>query len=357
MPSLTVGELARHVGAQLEGDPEREIRGVAPLGAATADEVSFLERESLREKAIEHPPGALLLRPGVVLETGPTALLRVAHPQAAFAVLIRLFHPEPAPEPGIHPSAIVGRGVDLGAGVRLGPHTVVEAGARIGDGTVIGSGALIGSDVSIGRDARIGHAASILPGVLLGDRVVVHEGARIGTEGYGFSATPEGIVKIPQVGLCLIGDDVEIGANCTIDRGALGDTVIGARTKLDNLVHVAHNVRIGEDCMIVAQVGIAGSSTVGDGVSLAGQAGISGHCSIGAGARIAAQAGVIGDVPAGATYSGYPARPHRQMLRASAATLKLPAALERLRALERRVVTKHDTARADGGSVGESGRK
>ncbi|HKK07612.1 MAG TPA: UDP-3-O-(3-hydroxymyristoyl)glucosamine N-acyltransferase, partial [Gemmatimonadota bacterium] len=167
--------------------------------------------------------------------------------------------------------------------------------------------------------------------------VRVHAGARLGTDGYGYGREDERAVKIPQVGLCVIGDDVEIGANSTVDRGALGDTVIGAGTKLDNLVHVGHNVRIGRHCMIVAQVGVAGSTEIGDGVQMAGQAGIAGHLTIGDGARIAAQAGVIGDVPAGETYSGYPARPHSEAMRASAALFRLPELVRRFRRLEARL--------------------
>jgi UDP-3-O-[3-hydroxymyristoyl] glucosamine N-acyltransferase len=174
---------------------------------------------------------------------------------------------------------------------------------------------------------------TIYPGATLGARTTIHSGARIGSDGFGYVFRDGAHQKIPHVGRCIIGDDVEIGANTTIDRGSIDDTVVGSGTKIDNLVQIAHNVRIGEKCLVIAQVGIAGSATIGDGVVIAGQAGISGHISIGAGARIAAQAGVFGDVPAGETWSGYPARPHRESLRASAALFKLAGMMRRLEKL------------------------
>ena len=200
-------------------------------------------------------------------------------------------------------------------------------------GTTHKSAARIAACVS----GPIAPGVSILHGVEIGDRVLVHTGARIGTDGFGYAPTSEGAKKIPQVGGCRIADDVEIGANCTIDRGAIDDTVIGARTKLDNLVHIAHNVIIGEDCMIVAQVGIAGSSVVGAGSALAGQVGVADHVTIAPGARIAAQSGVIRDVPEGATHGGYPAQRHSRWMRITAASARLPALLRRVAAIERRL--------------------
>ncbi|MDH3734096.1 MAG: UDP-3-O-(3-hydroxymyristoyl)glucosamine N-acyltransferase [Gemmatimonadota bacterium] len=333
----TAADIADHVGARLEGDGSRLIHGVAPLGDAGPADLTFLERKSLIGRLAGTAPGALIAREGVDLPETGGAVLRVTAPEVAFAAALPLFHPNTPGVPAVHPTALIGRGVALGEDVTIGPFVVIEDGARIGSRTEIGASVYVAGGAEIGDDCRLAHGVSVLSAARLGDRVIVHEGVRLGTEGFGFAATEEGALKIPQVGRCVIGDDVDIGANSTIDRGALGDTAIGDRTKLDNLVHVGHNVRIGSDCMVVAQVGIAGSSTVGDGASLAGQAGISGHCSIGAGARIAGQAGVIGDVPAGATYSGYPARPHRSALRASAAFFKLPEALARLARLERRM--------------------
>jgi UDP-3-O-[3-hydroxymyristoyl] glucosamine N-acyltransferase len=187
--------------------------------------------------------------------------------------------------------------------------------------------------VSIGEASRLWPDVTIYSGATIGARAVIHSGARIGSDGFGYVFQAGRHQKIPHIGRCIVGDDVEIGANTTIDRGSIDDTVIGNGTKIDNLVHVAHNVRIGEKCLLMAQVGIAGSVTIGDGAILAGQAGIAGHVSIGPGARIAAQAGVFGDVPPGETWSGYPARPHREALRASAALFKLAGMMRRLEKL------------------------
>jgi UDP-3-O-[3-hydroxymyristoyl] glucosamine N-acyltransferase len=221
----------------------------------------------------------------------------------------------------------------LGERVSVQDYAIVGAGARLGDGVIVGSHSIVGDGAVIGDNSALRAHVTIYPDASIGKRVIVHSGARIGSDGFGYVFQEGAHRKIPHVGRCIIGDDVEIGANTTIDRGSIDDTVVGNGTKIDNLVHIAHNVRIGEKCLIMAQVGIAGSVTIGDGAILAGQAGISGHLSIGAGARLAAQAGVFGDIPAGETWSGYPARPHRDSLRASAALFKLAGMMRRLETL------------------------
>jgi UDP-3-O-[3-hydroxymyristoyl] glucosamine N-acyltransferase len=200
----------------------------------------------------------------------------------------------------------------------VGAHVTIGAGSRVGDGTVL-------------------HAGSRLyPDVRLGKRCVIHSGACVGRPGFGFVWVDGGHRRVPQIGGCVLGDDVEVGCNSTVDRGSIGDTVVGSGTKIDNLVQVGHNVQLGEHVILVSQVGIAGSSSVGAGAVLGGQVGVGGHLSIGAGARLAGQAGVIGDVPPGAEYSGYPARPHREALRAQGALFRLPELMRRLRRLEQR---------------------
>ena len=353
MPSFTVSELARRVEATVAGDPSRVVKGVASLAAAGPEDLTFLAREALRTPVEETQAGALLAPPSFDASRVRGSVLTVEDPRLAFAELLRLFHPEPEPAAGIDPTARIGRGARIEADVSLAAGVLVEDGARIGRGTEVGPGTLIGRGAQLGQACRIGHAVSILHGVRIGDRVRVHAGARIGTDGFGYAAGPEGARKIPQIGGCVIGDDVEIGANCTIDRGALDDTRIGDRTKVDNLVHVAHNVRIGRDCLIAAQVGIAGSSIIGDGVQFAGQVGIADHLVIGPGARLAAQAGVMRDVPAGATHGGTPAQPQRSWMRSAALARKLPEILRRVARLERRIGA--GAGRTGDGGAGEGG--
>ncbi len=339
MSALTARELAERVCGELEGDGDRRIDGVAPARSAGPDDLTYVStRRYLDDLRKGGNPGAVLLPPGLSREVGAAAVIRVEEPERAFASAVRLLAPEPEPEPGVHPASRVSGEADLGEAVSVGPFAVVEAGARIGRGTRIGEHALVESGAEIGAECRVGHGCTVHGCASLGDRVVLRPGVRVGAEGYGYVEGEDGLpTRMPHVGGCVVGDDVEIGANSTVDRGSLEDTVIGDRTKIDNLVHVAHNVRVGQGCMIVAQVGIAGSARVGDGVEMGGQAGISGHREIGDGARIAAQAGVIGDVPAGEEYSGYPARPHRKALRASAAQLRLPELLKTVRRLRERI--------------------
>lgn len=350
MPSFTARELAERVAGELEGDPERRVSAVAPVERAGPDDLTFVTGPGYARRLADASPAAILAPrglelprprdagPGTAGADGTPTLIRVADPQLALARILPLFFPEPEEVPvGVDEAATVAAGAELGPDVRIGPGAVVEDGAALGDGTRVGPFTVVGRGVRVGRRCRIDSHCALLPGVRLGDRVRLHPGVRLGTEGFGYARGPEGPVKIPQVGGCILEDDVEVGANSTVDRGTLGDTVIGRGTVIDNLVHIGHNVEIGEGCTIVAQVGIAGSVRIGDGAVLAGQAGIADHLTIGPGARIGAQAGVIGDVPAEAEYSGYPARPHREAMRASAALFRLPDLLRRLWVLERRL--------------------
>jgi UDP-3-O-[3-hydroxymyristoyl] glucosamine N-acyltransferase len=223
----------------------------------------------------------------------------------------------------VHPTASVSASAVIGAGVTVEAHAVIGDDVTLGDGCWIGANAVIGAGSTLGRDVRVFPTAVVYPFVELGDRVMLHAGARIGREGFGFTPTATGVVRIPHVGRCVLEHDVEIGANSCVDRGSVDDTVIGAGTKIDSLVHIAHNVRIGRMCFIIAQVGVAGSTRIEDGVQLGGQVGVAGHVTIGARASIGAQGGVFGDIPAGETWSGYPARPHKEQLRATAALFRL----------------------------------
>jgi UDP-3-O-[3-hydroxymyristoyl] glucosamine N-acyltransferase len=335
--ALTAASIAEAVGGTLVGDGNAIVRAIAPLDRAGPEELSFLASERYVPLLARSRAGVVLVAPELAELEGPArAHIVVPRPHEALLSLIPRLYRIAAPEPGVHPSAVIGRGARLGAGVAIGPFAVVGEGARLGDRVALDAHAVVGAGVEIGDDSRLFPGATLYAGTRLGRRVVVHAGARVGSDGFGYVFREGRHAKIPHVGRCIVEDDVEIGANTTIDRGSIDDTVVGAGTKIDNLVHVAHNVRIGRLCLLMAQVGIAGSARIGDGCILAGQAGIGGHLAIGDGARIGAQAGVFGDVPAGETWSGYPARPHKQSLRASAALFRLSAIVKRLERLAAR---------------------
>ena len=343
--ALTASAIAAAVRGTLRGDPDVVVTGVAPLDRAGRHHVTFLASASYVSIFAQCGAGVALVARALAESPGPVlARVIVDDPHEAMLSLLATLHPEPEHVPGIHPTAVIGRGVRLGERVGIAPYVVVGDGARIGADTRLAAHVVVGAGVTIGSRCDVAPGVTLYAGTELHDRVRVHAGARLGSDGFGYVFRDGGHAKIPHVGRCVIHDDVEIGANTTIDRGSIDDTVIGAGTKIDNLVQVAHNVRVGRLCLIMAQVGIAGSARLADGVIVAGQVGIAGHRSIGAGARLAGQAGVFGDVPAGETWSGYPARPHRDALRAQAALFRLPRLL---RALERLVEEHDDTRSAD----------
>jgi UDP-3-O-[3-hydroxymyristoyl] glucosamine N-acyltransferase len=342
MEKFTVEQLAHFVGGSVEGDGTKVVTGVAPVDLAGSADLTYVVSATYARRLEANPPAAALIPFDLEPEADGTAFIRVENPELAFGQLLAVLFPSAEPQAGVHSTATVGPGVRLGTGVSIGPYVTIEEAARIGDGTTIGAYSYLGPGVIIGSRCGIDSSCSILEGAVLGDRVRLHSGARISVDGFGYTKGPSGTVKIPQVGRCVIGDDVEIGANTTIDRGSLGDTEIGYSTKIDNLVHIGHNCSIGHDCFVAAQVGLAGSSIVEDGVQLAGQVGLAGHLRVGAAARIAAQSGVMGDIPAGETWSGYPARPHRMWLRSSSAFYKLPQLVRRLAALEKRPSAKEE---------------
>jgi UDP-3-O-[3-hydroxymyristoyl] glucosamine N-acyltransferase len=339
---LTAEAIAAAVGGILEGDATARVTGVAPLDRANASHLTFLASAKYASLTEGREVGVLLVTDELSGIGRARARIIVANPHEAMLPLLPLLYPAPAHVAGIDQSASLGRGVALGDDVSIGPGVVLEEGARIGARTRLDAHVVVGAGVEIGDDCHLYPGVTLYAGTRLGDRVRLHAGARIGSDGFGYVFRDGAHAKIPHVGRCIIESDVEIGANTTIDRGSIDDTVIGAGTKIDNLVMVAHNVRIGRLCLLMSQVGIAGSAHVEDGCILAGQAGIAGHVTIGKGARIAAQAGVFGSVPAGETWSGYPARPHKDALRAQAAMFKLPSLL---RALERLVERRPDDER------------
>jgi UDP-3-O-[3-hydroxymyristoyl] glucosamine N-acyltransferase len=291
------------------------LTGVAPLQTAAADQVSVLHNPRYAAALEQTRAGAVIVAANFAARVPQTsAALVVADPHEAWAKIATLFHPSPAASPGVHPTACIDPLAVVDVAAEIGPYAVIAARAEIGAGSVIGPGAVIGQGVVIGRCCRVGANASISHAIL-GARVYVYPGARIGQEGFGFAITKTGFLTVPQLGRVILQDDVEVGANSTIDRGASHDTVIGAGTRIDNLVQIGHNVQTGRGCVIVAQSGVSGSSVLEDFVQIGAQAGLTGHLVIGAKARIGAQAGVMSDVPAGAAVVGSPALPIKEFFR------------------------------------------
>ena len=329
--TLTASAIAELVGGTVQGDGNAEVRALAPLDRATSSDLSFLASARYAPLYERTQASAVLIAPEFAdLATSAPARIVVERPHDAMLAVLPSLYRLPERVPGVHATARIGRGVSLGRDVSIGPYAVIGDGAMLGDGVWVDAHVTIGAGVAIGADARVFPSVTLYSGTTLGERVTIHAGARIGSDGFGYVFRNGIHDKIPHIGRCIIENDVEIGANTTIDRGSVDDTVIGAGTKIDNLVQIAHNVRIGRLCLVMSQAGIAGSARVGDGVVIAGQAGLGGHITIGDRARIAGQSGVFGDVPAGETWSGYPARPHRQSLRASAAVLKLADIIKKL---------------------------
>lgn len=305
------------------GADGRMLQGVAPLQTAGPQHASYLDNPKYRAALAATGAGAVLVRADLVAAVPPgVAAIVVAEPAAAWARVAALFHPPAPTTPGVHPSAVVDPSARLDPSAEIGPLAVIGPCAEIGPRCRIGPGAVIGAGVVLGADCRIDAHAS-LSHALLGDRVVVYAGARIGQEGFGFVPGASGFISVPQLGRVVIEHDAEIGANCTIDRGTLRDTVIGAGSRLDNLVQIGHNVRLGRLCVVVAQVGISGSTIVEDQVMIGGQAGLTGHLRIGRGARIAAQSGVMSDLDPGVEVGGAPARPLRTVFREIAVLRRL----------------------------------
>lgn len=334
---MKASEIGRLLEVELEGGADPEITGAAPLDRAGPSDLSMVTRARYLPEVDASAAGLLLVAPALLERLDlDRPYLVVDDVQAALIELLPRLYPERVrrPGPGVHATAVVTDGAVVGREVAIGPGAVIEGGCRLGDRVRIGAYTVVGADCTVADDAVLHPHVTLYPRTVIGAHSEVHAGSRIGVDGYGYAEVDGVPRKIPQVGRCVIGSHVEIGANVTIDRGSIGTTEIGDHVKIDNLVHIGHNVRIGEGAIIVAQVGIAGSTRLGRGVTLGGQAGIPGHIEIGDGATIAAQAGVFGDVPPGEVWSGYPARPHREALRAQAHAARMPALRDRVRRLE-----------------------
>jgi UDP-3-O-[3-hydroxymyristoyl] glucosamine N-acyltransferase len=319
----TVSEIASCVGGEPEGDPALPIAGIGTLESADSSEIAFLDSDRNVRQALASKAGCLLAPLGIDLPD--RTVIRVKNPRSAMARVVAMFHPARAQQPGVDTTAIIGKDVAIGADVSIAPYAVIGDGAEIGARSSVGASSIVGEGSTLGEDCVLYPRVTLYLGVRLGSRVVLHSGCVIGSDGFGYVFDDGRYAKFPQVGTVDIGDDVEIGSNTTIDRGALGSTRIGRGTKIDNLVQIAHNVQIGKHCAIASQTGISGSVVIEDYVVIAGQVGIGDHARIGKGAVLGGQCGVLPHkvVKAGETVWGTPARPLKEYLKQQALATRL----------------------------------
>ncbi len=339
--NITLAELAALTGGTLEnGNPDLAISGAASLAEATSSQVTFFGNARYLP-ALRQSKAAAAFVPADFTEQVAPALIKVGNPTLAFEKALERFAPPPVTyTPGIHPTAVIAPDVTLGEGVSIQPYAVIEAGASIGAGTVVGAHVFIGQESALGAGCQIYPHVTIRERALIGSRVVIHSGTVIGSDGFGYEFAGGRHVKIPQTGIVQIDDDVEIGANVTIDRARFGRTWIQEGTKIDNLVQIAHNVVIGRHSIVVAQAGISGSSKLGQYVTIAGQVGIAGHIEIGDRVIVAAQSGISKDIPAGEVWFGYPAAPMREYKERLAYINRLDKLNARVRKLEQELDAK-----------------
>ncbi|MCX6089567.1 MAG: UDP-3-O-(3-hydroxymyristoyl)glucosamine N-acyltransferase [Atribacterota bacterium] len=335
---MKLKDIAQHVRGRLSGDPEYEIQNISTWEKASSDEVVFLFDFRHLSQLRMSSPGAVILKEGWELKDIPgTNLLYVENPRLALAQLLPLFRSPVFPEKGIHPLAFIYPQATVGEEVSVGAFAYVGKGVSIGKGTVLFPQVYVGDQVVIGQYCILYPQVVIRENCVLGDRVILHSGAVIGSDGFGYERSGKTYQKIPQVGRVVLENDVEVGANATIDRATLGETKVGQGTKIDNLVIIAHNVQVGENVIIVAQSGVAGSSVIGNDVIMAGQSGVADHCTVGEGVQMAARTGVSSDIAGVSLISGFPAQNHQTELKEKAFIRKLPEIWHRLRNLEKSV--------------------
>lgn len=329
-----LAEIAEFIGGVLVGDGDILISGATNIEDARLCDITFAVPPHL-EKAAASNAGAVIVPEGT--EDIPKPMIRVQNPRMAFAKLLELFTPPVKVERAVHPTAVIGANVRLGQNVAVMPYVVIADNVTIGDNCVLYPHVYIGEDSVLGHDTLLYANVTLRERSQIGSRVIIHSGASIGSDGFGFVTMGGKHHKVPQVGNVIIEDDVEVGANTAIDRAATGSTIVRQGTKIDNLVHLAHNVVIGEHCFLVAQTGIAGSTKVGNHVTFAGQTGSVGHLTIGDNCVFAARAGIIGNIEANSFCAGFPARPHKEWLKSEAALRKVPDLLKKVRDLEKRL--------------------
>lgn len=342
---LTAGDVAQQLGGAVIGDGHITLTSFAQADRAKEGDLTFAENSTYFTRADQSAASAIV----VDADYGPSrkTLIRVPNARIAFARALTLFFPEPEVPPGVHPSSVITATAQIDPSACIGPHCVIGDGVQIGPRVVLHGGNHVGAQCVLGEDSQLFSHVVLYPRTQLGRRVRIHAGSIIGSDGFGYVLDNGVHRKVPQVGQVIIQDDVEIGANVTIDRGALGPTTIGRGTKVDNLVQIAHNVTFGEHCLVVAQAGIAGSTKLGNYVTLAGQVGLAGHLKIGNRAQIAAQSGVMHDIPDGDKWFGYPAQPDRQWKRQILAIQQLPQLLRRVAELEKALAQKTHEPKSD----------
>ncbi|MCB4790743.1 MAG: UDP-3-O-(3-hydroxymyristoyl)glucosamine N-acyltransferase [Elusimicrobia bacterium] len=333
---LTAKEIAEIVEGELFAQPEIVITGAASLSEAGKDDVSFLGNEKYSKQVASSRAGLILLPKKYDVSDKPA--VKVKNPQLAFAKILEIIEKERIKlgRVGVHPSCVVSRSAKIGLAAHIGPYSVIEDNAVIGDRTIIYAQCYVGENTKIGEECLIYPGVIIRENVVIGNKVILNPGVIIGGDGFGFVPDGNSLHKIPQIGTVDIGDNVEIGANTTVDRATIGKTFIGRGTKIDNQIQIAHNVQIGENCIIVSSASIAGSARIGNNVTIAGQAGVAGHISIGDGAIIGGQSGVISDIKSGEIVSGLPARDHKKNLKIQALIQKLPEIYEKIKKMEKK---------------------
>ncbi len=334
MASFSVAEVAAACGGRVVGDGERRLSGVRSLEGAGADALSFVGEEKALPRAAASGAGALLARSAFALR-GRT-VIEVPDPSAALVLVLRLFHPARVPQPGIHATAVVDAGTFVDPSAEIGPYAVVGDLSRVEANAIVGAHTVVGARCRLGAGSWLHPHVVLYDDVVLGERVEIHSGSVLGGDGFGYATTEKGLVKIPQVGGVTIGDDVEIGANTCIDRAALETTSVGAGTKIDDLVMLGHNVRVGRHDVLCAQVGVAGSAVIGDGVVLGGQVGVAGHITVGNGVKVQAQSGIAAEVPDGEALFGTPAFSYRAYQKAHIEFRRLPETARLVRHLARK---------------------
>jgi UDP-3-O-[3-hydroxymyristoyl] glucosamine N-acyltransferase len=333
--TLTTAEIAKQLDGEVLGDPGIVLTGFASADQARPGDLTFAENAEFFTAAVASEAAAIIA--GREFTSANKTVICVANPRVASAKAVGLFYPEPAPPAGIHPSAVIAKTAQVDATAHIGPHCTVGERAKIGAKVVLIAGVHIGDDSSVGDGTKLFPNVTLYPRTQIGKNVRIHSSTVIGADGFGYVFDSGFHRKVPQIGHVIIGDDVEIGANSCVDRGALGATIIGRGTKIDNLVQVAHNVQTGEHCLLISQVGISGSTRLGNYVVIAGQAGLAGHLKIGNQVTVGAAAGVMTDIPDGGKYLGAPAQPDRESKRQMIAIQRLPDLLKRFAAWEKKM--------------------